>query len=872
MKVDEKSSPSGNSSSSMTAGGSSAVPTGVVRNKTAGRVTNQLQYLHKVVLKALWKHQFAWPFYTPVDAQKLNLPDYYKIIKHPMDMGTIKKRLESKFYRCAQDCISDFNRMFTNCYTYNKPGEDIVVMCQAIEKLFVQKLAGMPSKEEEIPPPAKKVKPPSDLRPPSSSTTLSVAAPCAPGSLPTPVATATSRVTEPSMPVARPQTASIATPSVSTSSGNNMIASTPVNNSTPVQNNHSGVGGGHAAAVANKMTNMMSLSQPTKKKPGVKRKADTTTPGAVIRPSPYDTPFDSLPSTVVPSKAPVNTSAAAKLSPDVIRPTKKARKDSSVETGRGSICAGDGSSAGRTSVDGLKLSPALEFCREILKELFGKRHAGYAWPFYQPVDADLLGLEDYHEVIRKPMDLGTVKRKIESGEYRCASEFAEDVRLVFTNCYRYNPPGSDVVGMARKLQDVFEMKYAHTPVESPPPESAALTNNRCDTAAVSKLDKASAAAGHIRQDDDGEDSEEEREKRLKELQDQLKQVQEQLARLTQEHAAKAKEKRDKKKKKKHHDKNDSLLDGLPPVLATPPPSHVLPPSTAHLPPVVTDLPPSKPHGKVGRPPKAASAATMAAPAAPPPAHQPPLSAISPPGQAKKPKPTNGTKGKKGQTPAAPANAASVFAFDSDEEDHCKPMTYDEKRQLSLDINKLPGDKLGRVVHIIQSREPSLKDSNPDEIEIDFETLKPSTLRELEAYVMSCLKKKPRKSAGSAGGGVGGVTGSAASASGGANSANKRLPPAAAAGSNSSKARDESMSEKKQELEKRLENVKGALGASGGPSKKAVKKTATSEEKGHGDTSQTSSHSRPALGSCSSLSESSSDSSSSSSDTSDSESG
>ena len=72
------------------------------------------------------------------------------------------------------------------------------------------------------------------------------------------------------------------------------------------------------------------------------------------------------------------------------------------------------------------------------------------------------------------------------------------------------------------------------------------------------------------------------------------------------------------------------------------------------------------------------------------------------------------------------------------------MSYDEKRQLSLDINKLPGDKLGRVVHIIQSREPSLRDSNPDEIEIDFETLKPSTLRELEGYVASCLRKKPRK--------------------------------------------------------------------------------------------------------------------------------
>lgn len=44
----------------------------------------------------------------------------------------------------------------------------------------------------------------------------------------------------------------------------------------------------------------------------------------------------------------------------------------------------------------------------------------------------------------------------------------------------------------------------------------------------------------------------------------------------------------------------------------------------------------------------------------------------------------------------------------------------------------------------QAREPSLKDSNPDEIEIDFETLKPSTLRELEKYVSTCLKKKTSK--------------------------------------------------------------------------------------------------------------------------------
>ena len=37
-------------------------------------------------------------------------------------------------------------------------------------------------------------------------------------------------------------------------------------------------------------------------------------------------------------------------------------------------------------------------------------------------------------------------------DYRSANEFAADVRRMFTNCYKYNPPDHDVVGMARKLQ------------------------------------------------------------------------------------------------------------------------------------------------------------------------------------------------------------------------------------------------------------------------------------------------------------------------------------------------------------------------------------------------------------------------------------
>lgn len=58
-----------------------------------------------------------------------------------MDLGTIKKRLESNYYHSAQECIQDFNTMFTNCYVYNKPGEDVVVMAQTLEKLFLNRVS-----------------------------------------------------------------------------------------------------------------------------------------------------------------------------------------------------------------------------------------------------------------------------------------------------------------------------------------------------------------------------------------------------------------------------------------------------------------------------------------------------------------------------------------------------------------------------------------------------------------------------------------------------------------------------------------------------------------------------------------------------------
>lgn len=121
----------------------------------------------------------------------------------------------------------------------------------------------------------------------------------------------------------------------------------------------------------------------------------------------------------------------------------------------------------------VRLSAALKCCSDVLKEMLSKRHYACAWPFYTPVDVVALGLHDYHAIIKQPMDLSTIRvrlshptvtcaaihcgvslsqKKMDQGEYTQPAEFAADVRLMFSNCYKYNPPSHEVVHMARKLQ------------------------------------------------------------------------------------------------------------------------------------------------------------------------------------------------------------------------------------------------------------------------------------------------------------------------------------------------------------------------------------------------------------------------------------
>ncbi len=81
-------------------------------------------------------------------------------------------------------------------------------------------------------------------------------------------------------------------------------------------------------------------------------------------------------------------------------------------------------------------------------------------PFRDAVDWKALGLFDYPRVISKPMDLGLVRRKVDENRYKSVFDAAEDVRLIWKNCMKYNPPGTEFYNLAEKLSKKFEEKYS----------------------------------------------------------------------------------------------------------------------------------------------------------------------------------------------------------------------------------------------------------------------------------------------------------------------------------------------------------------------------------------------------------------------------
>ena len=92
-------------------------------------------------------------------------------------------------------------------------------------------------------------------------------------------------------------------------------------------------------------------------------------------------------------------------------------------------------------------------CTDVLESL---QSLTDSWVFAMPVDPVLLGLPDYFDVIKNPMDLGTVGKRLEQGHYQSIDEFHLDVKLTFANALLYNEVGTSVHTVAKEFDIHYE--------------------------------------------------------------------------------------------------------------------------------------------------------------------------------------------------------------------------------------------------------------------------------------------------------------------------------------------------------------------------------------------------------------------------------
>uniref|UniRef100_A0AAF5PM42 Uncharacterized protein n=1 Tax=Wuchereria bancrofti TaxID=6293 RepID=A0AAF5PM42_WUCBA len=729
------------------------------------RHTNQLEFMLKEVLKPAMRHKHAWPFMKPVDAVRLGLPDYHKVIKRPMDMNTIEKRLRNCYYYSAKDCMQDVMTMFNNCYTYNPPEYGVYMMAKNLEQYILSKLAAMPPEEVEIPRPTAK-----RAAGKSKKSTGRIA-----------IVKGGSRESSVSV-----QRGAADSSSILDAAANGAVHATasavddvhPTSSQAPVQ-----------------------PVLPSKVQKGVKRKADTTT---------------SFGDDVVSAKIATRRESG--------RPPKKPNY----------------------FIDYNQLKPRfkgkqteqMKFCQRLVNELFTKKCKSFTWPFLEPVDVEGLKLEDYYDIVKNPMDLGTIRRKLDAKQYATPEELRADVILVCENCYKYNPTSDPIHQHGRALQKYFEDKWRQMPEEPSTVDEGTTTAQVVATAISAPVSHVVPPAAHavtsasaIVKDESVVsglplvpldvssgviDSDEHIDLILLALQTETAKCQEKISEL-QRHSQEILSLRLKRREAQANHLPVPVLSAatvgtLQSLVSTQfsfiasSPTPMMKPSTAY--PASSGATPVS-RKKPGRPartyqqqasglPTGLRTNNVTAEISPQDrelkhevnsplskaVHQRqvqnsvhasspgvrPVTAVPPQGTPQKPSEQSvpasvarkrgrqpGSKNKPKTDAAQPGTTVSDapprqsgsrrvredYDFDSEDERTAEPMSYDEKRQLSLDINKLPGDKLSSVVSIIESRE-QLPGFNPEEIEIDFETLKATTLRELEAFVAACLKKKPRK--------------------------------------------------------------------------------------------------------------------------------
>lgn len=93
-------------------------------------------------------------------------------------------------------------------------------------------------------------------------------------------------------------------------------------------------------------------------------------------------------------------------------------------------------------------------CIKITKQFMDDKLSGFfIEPFHDP---DKAVRDDYYSIIKKPMDLSTIMKKLKENNYVCISDWSNDMNLIFDNAIKYNTDktliGNIAIYLKRKLE------------------------------------------------------------------------------------------------------------------------------------------------------------------------------------------------------------------------------------------------------------------------------------------------------------------------------------------------------------------------------------------------------------------------------------
>ena len=119
-------------------------PTKVANRRRADPVVT-LSTMFETILNEMRDMPNVQLFLQPVNPKLV--PDYYNIIRHPMDLQTIRSKLRAHKYLSRESFLVDVNQIVSNCELYNGPRHSMTAAAQRMMDLCFQRVA---EKEEKL--------------------------------------------------------------------------------------------------------------------------------------------------------------------------------------------------------------------------------------------------------------------------------------------------------------------------------------------------------------------------------------------------------------------------------------------------------------------------------------------------------------------------------------------------------------------------------------------------------------------------------------------------------------------------------------------------------------------------------------------------